>query len=111
MASVGNTSSRMFFFRVSTDSAASVNPGAASTSVNTSAICSANSVVTTRLTAMTPPNAETGSQASARSWARAMSSSVPPGTLAMPQGLACLTIAQVGAAKSVAIRQAASMST
>ena len=109
--SAGITSSRMFFFRVRISSASSEKPGASSTSVKTSAICSASSAVTGRLTAMTPPKADTGSQACARWWARATSASAPPATAAMPHGLACLMIATAGSAKSFAARQAASTST
>jgi hypothetical protein len=64
------------------------------------------STVTSRLTAMTPPNADVGSQACALRWASATS-----GPIAMPQGLACLMIATQGSAKSFAERQAASAST
>ena len=88
----GITSSRMFFFRVSTAIASSENAGASSTSVNTSAICSASASVTGRLTAITPPKADTGSQACASRWAAAIDSSAPPATAAIPHGLACLMI-------------------
>ena len=74
----GMTSSRMFFFLVSTARAASSKPGASSTSVKTSAICSASAAVTVRLTAITPPNAETGSQARAFTCAARSRSSSPP---------------------------------
>jgi hypothetical protein len=74
--------------------------------VNTSAICFASSTVTGRLTAMTPPNAETGSQACALRCASAMSVAT-----AMPHGLACLMTAAHGSAKSWALRHAASVST
>ena len=76
------------------------------TSVNTSATCSAIANDTGRLTAMTPPKADTGSHPWALRCASATSSPE-----AMPQGLACLMIATVGAAKSLAARRAASVST
>ena len=96
----------MFFFAVSTSTASSVNAGATTTSVKTSATCSAIVRSTSRLAAMTPPNAESGSQACALRWAAAMSAPT-----AMPQGLACLMIATHGSAWSWAARQAASVST
>ena len=72
-----------------------------------SATCWASSTETDRLTAMTPPNAETGSQACALRCASATSAPT-----AMPHGLACLMIATAGwSAKSFAARQAASAST
>ncbi len=75
------------------------------TSVKISATCSASSTVTGRLTAMTPPNAESGSQA----WAlRCASATSAP--IAMPHGLACLMIATHGSAWSYAARRAASVS-
>ena len=74
--------------------------------MNTSAICSAASRLTGRFDAITPPYAETGSQACAFRCASAMS--VPT---AMPHGLACLMIATAGALKSKAARRAASVST
>ena len=85
----------MFFLPVSTSSAPSSNPGASTTSVNTSATCSAIAALTGRFAAITPPNAETGSQACALRCASAMSAPT-----AMPHGLACLMIATAGAAKS-----------
>src|SRR6478752_3935183 len=107
----GITSSRMFFLRVSTATASSAKPGARTTSVNTSAICSAMATVTGRLAAITPPKADTGSHSWASRWARAISSSVPPAIAAMPHGLACLMTATAGSVKSPAARQAASTST
>ncbi len=96
----------MFFLAASTSTAPSENPGASTTSVNTPATCSAIATLTGRFAAITPPKAETGSQACALRCASAMS--VPT---AMPQGLACLMIATAGAAKSYAVRRAASAST
>jgi hypothetical protein len=58
------------------------------------------------LAAITPPKADTGSQACALRCAAAMT--VPT---AMPQGLACLMIATHGSLWSCAARQAASVST
>ena len=63
----------MFFLACSTSTAPSSYAGAAITSVNTSATCSAIATLTGRLVAITPPNADTGSQACARAWASAMS--------------------------------------
>ena len=76
------------------------------TSVKTSATCSAISLVTGRLAAITPPKAETGSQACARRCASA--TSAPTAT---PHGLACLMMATAGWSKSYAARRAASVST
>ena len=59
--------------------------------MKTGTICRANSTLTGRLTAMTPPKADTGSQACALRWASAAS---PP--TAIPQGLACLMMATHG---------------
>ena len=53
------------------------------------------STLTGRFAAITPPKADTGSQAWARRWASATSAPT-----AMPQGLACLMIATAGAEKS-----------
>ena len=75
------------------------------TSVKISATCSAIATVTGRLTAMTPPNAESGSQSCALRCASATSSPI-----AMPHGLACLMIATQGSAWSYAARRAASVS-
>ena len=96
----------MFFLRGSTSTAPSSYAGATITSVNTSATCSAIATDTGRLTAITPPNAETGSQA----WARRCASATSAPT-AMPHGLACLMIATAGSSKSYAARRAASVST
>ncbi len=85
----------MFFLRASTSTAPSSYPGATTTSVNTSATCSAIATETGTLVAITPPNAETGSQACALRCASA--TSVPT---AMPHGLACLMIATAGWSKS-----------
>ena len=62
--------------------------------------------LTGRFVAITPPKAETGSQAWASRWASAMSAPT-----AMPHGFACLMIATAGASKSCAERRAASVST
>ena len=62
--------------------------------------------MTGRLAAITPPNAETGSQACALRCASATSAPT-----AMPHGLACLMIATAGLVEVVAARQAASAST
>src|SRR5699024_4084980 len=102
-----STSTRRFFLRCSTSSAPSAYPGAMITSVNTPETCSAISTETWVLAAITPPKAETGSQACALVCASAI---VVP--TAMPHGLACLMIATVGASPwSWAARQAASVST
>ena len=70
------------------------------------AIDSAASRVITRFAAITPPYAETGSQA----WARACASAIDS-AVAMPHGFACLMIATVGCSWSNAARTAASAST
>jgi hypothetical protein len=75
------------------------------TSVKTAVMACAAASSRGRLTATTPPKALTGSQASARAWASASVAPVPT-----PQGLACLTIAQAGAANSVTSSKAASAS-
>ena len=105
-AGAGHTSRRTFFRPARMSSAAGSNPGAMTTSVNTSAICAARSAVTIWLAAMTPPNADSGSQAFALRCASARSAPV-----AMPHGLECFMIATHGAAKSKAARRAASAST
>ena len=102
----GQTSRRMFFFTVSSSTASSSKAGATSTSVKMSATCRAISAVTGRLVAITPPYADSGSQACALRCASAMSAPT-----AMPHGLACLMIATHGSAKSYAARRAASAST
>ena len=91
----GKHSRRTFLLADRMSSASSSKPGATTTSVNTSAICRAIAAVTGPLAAMTPPKAETGSQACALAWASARS--VP---MAMPHGLECLMMATHGAAKS-----------
>ena len=96
----------MFFFRVRTSSASAVNDGATTTSVKISATCSAMVRSTSRLAAMTPPKADTGSHACALRCAAATSAPT-----AMPHGLACLMIATQGSPWSCAARQAASVST
>jgi hypothetical protein len=87
-------------------SAPASKPGAITTSVNTSAICLASPAVTGPLAAITPPNAETGSQACALACASARSAPT-----AIPHGLECLMMATQGSAKSYAARRAASAST
>ena len=57
---------RMFFLACSTSTAPSSYAGAAITSVNTSATWCAIATLTGRLLAITPPSADTGSQACAR---------------------------------------------
>ena len=74
--------------------------------MNTSATCSAMATLTGTFVAMTPPKADTGSQA----WALRCASATSAPT-AMPHGLACLMIATAGSAKSYAARRAASAST
>ena len=81
----------MFFLAASTSTAPSSNAGATTTSVKISATCPASSTETGRLTAITPPKAETGSQACALRCACATSAPT-----AMPHGLACLMIATAG---------------
>ena len=76
-------------------SASASKSGAITTSVNTSAICRASAAVTGPLTAITPPNAETGSQACALACACARSAAT-----AIPHGLECLMMAAHGSAKS-----------
>ena len=63
---------------------------------------SASAPVTGRLTAITAPNADTGSPASARAYA---SSSVAP--TATPHGLVCLMMAQAGSWNAATIVRAA----
>ena len=99
-------SNRMFFRAPSMSSASSSNPGAITTSVNTSATWRAIAAVTFPLAAITPPNAETGSHACA--FACASARSFP---IAMPHGLECLMIATHGWPKSYAARRAASATT
>ncbi len=96
---------------MSTSRLPSRKPGATSTSVNTSATCSAIATVTGRLTAITPPNADTGSQALALRCASATGSAASGAPTAIPHGLECLTTATAGSAKSDTIRYAASAST
>ena len=87
-------------------SAAGSKPGAMTISVKMSAICPASSAVTIPLAAITPPKADTGSQACALRCASARSA-----PRAMPHGLECLTMATHGSAKSKTARQAAAPST
>ena len=85
----------MFFFAERTSTAPSSYPGATTTSVKISATCSAIARVTGTLVAITPPNAETGSQACALRCASATSAPT-----AMPHGLPCLMIATAVRSKS-----------
>ena len=62
------------------------------TSVKISATCSAISTDTSRLTAMTPPNADTGSHA----WAARCAFAIDSSDTAMPHGFACLMMATHG---------------
>ncbi len=75
-----------------------VASGATITSVKIAAMRSAAAASSVRFRATMPPNAEAGSQRSARSQAAARSSPE-----AMPHGLACLTMTMVG---SVELRHA-----
>ena len=75
--------------------------------MNTSATCSAIAALTSRLVAITPPNALTGSVACALRCASATSAPT-----AIPHGLVCLITATVGTSPwSCAARHAASAST
>ena len=100
------TSRRIDGLLDSSSTAPSSYAGATTTSVKTSATCSAIARLTGRLVAMTPPNADTGSHACALRWASATSAPT-----AMPHGLACLMIATHGSSTSCAARRAASVST
>ena len=97
---------RRFFLACSTSTAPSSYAGARITSVNTSATWWAIATLTGPFAAITPPKADTGSQA----WARRCASATSAPT-ATPQGLACLMIATAGSSKSYAARRAASAST
>ena len=99
-------SSRWFFLAVRIFSAAGSKSGAMITSVKISATCAAISLVTVPFAAMTPPNADTGSQACALRCASARSA-----PSAMPHGLACFMIATHGSLNPNAARRAASAST
>ena len=81
----------MFFLAASTSTAPSSYAGATTTSVKTSATCSAIATDTGTLVAMTPPNADTGSHACALRCASATSAPT-----AIPHGLVCLMIATAG---------------
>ena len=87
-------------------SASGSNSGATTTSVKISATCRASPAVTGAFTAITPPNADSGSQACALRCASATSAPI-----AIPHGLECLMIATHGCAKSDAARRAAAAST
>ncbi|CAB4750308.1 unannotated protein [freshwater metagenome] len=78
-----------FFIKIS--SAALSYSGAMITSVKTSETCVAIATVTVRFAAITPPKAETGSQACALVYASEIS--LP---IATPHGLACLMMATHG---------------
>src|SRR5690606_27698563 len=84
-----------------------VKTGATTASTNRSAAASAvaNDSSTGRLTAITPPNADTGSDASAAGKAAAA-----VGPIASPQGDRCLTTTTAGRRNDSAARQAASRS-
>ncbi len=86
---MGSSMTRRFFLAARTCMASSWNDGATTTSRKRSFIASAASRVTTVLNATMPPNAETGSQARARSNA---SCGVVPS--AMPHGVVCFTMQQ-----------------
>ncbi len=79
--------------------------GAAMASINNELSALTNASSTIRLTAITPPNAETGSDASALGKASAIESAV-----AMPVGVRCLTMTTVGVVKLLTARHAASTS-
>ena len=79
-----------------TSTAPSSYAGATMTSVKISATCSAIATETGRFTAMTPPNADVGSQSCALRCASATSAPT-----AMPQGFACLMIATAGCVEVV----------
>ena len=102
----GTSTSRRFFLAANRSRASVVNAGAAMASTKTFTISSAASASTSRLMPMTPPNAETGSQASAFWYA---SSTVAP--VAAPQGLVCFTMITTGSSNSCASSQQASRST
>ena len=87
-------------------SAPGSNPGAITTSVNTSLICRATASVTTPFSPMTPPNADSGSHRSAAWCACARSSPT-----AIPHGFECFMIATQGFLKEYAALRAASPST
>ena len=101
----------MFFFADSTWSASGSKSGATITSVKICATASAIPSVTVRFAAITPPNAETGSQSFARRCAAAIGSGARGGATAIPQGFACFTTATAGSSKSSTARTAASAST
>lgn len=101
----------MFFFCERISTASAENDGAITTSVKMSFTVSAMRAATSRFAAMTPPKADTGSQACALAWASAIGSSASAEPTATPQGLACLMMATAGSSKSKAARRAASAST
>src|SRR5699024_11366413 len=85
--------------------ASAENEGAARHSVKIGLIDAASSASTSRLVAITPPYAESGSH----SWA-ALCAAAAVSATAMPQGFARLTMATAGWSKSKAARIAASVS-
>src|SRR5207247_1651823 len=87
----GSSSKRRFFFAAKISFARAAKPGAAMHSTNSFATSSAVAASTWRLNASTPPNAETGSHASAFKYAsRSVACS------AVPQGLLCFMITAAG---------------
>src|SRR6266481_1943807 len=102
----GNSSNRRFFFVAKMALDFSSKPGAAMHSTKSFATSSAVAASTTRLNARTPPNADTGSHASAFRYA---SRKVP--CSAVPHGLLCLMITAAGSENSAARLRAASRST
>ena len=99
------SSTRTLTFRLIAASASSVNPGAISTSRNCAATVSTVAASIGRLKAMMPPNADTGSVATAFLYA-----SIGVSAIATPQGFACLTMTHAGSANVFTHSQAASLS-
>ena len=87
----GSSSRRRFFFAAKIALALPSKPGAAMHSTKSLATSSAVAASTTRLNASTPPNAETGSHASAFRYA-----SRKVACSAVPQGLLCLMMTAAG---------------
>ena len=98
--------SARFFFAAKIALDFSSKPGAAMHSTKSFATSSAVAASTARLNASTPPNAETGSHASAFKYA-----SSSDACSAVPQGLLCLMITAAGLENSAARLRAASRST
>ncbi len=97
-----SSSTRVVGLDESVSRAPSSYPGANSTSTFVSMMRAATSAVTDRFTAITAPNADIGSAASARTYA---SSSVAP--TATPHGPACLTMAHAGSWNAATMARAA----